>query len=397
MTLSGAETLLIRYGEIGVKSASVQAGMEQQLTENIRATLSNRGIHAQVNREHTRLYVREIDDMKAVTDAVTDVFGVVSVSPAITTRPTLDAMCETLTDAATAHPVESFAVRATRAGQSDAHPFTSLDIERDGGSAVARALEAAGFEPTVDLENPTQTYYVECRAEQAFVFLKKHDGPGGLPVGTQKPLVALVSGGIDSPVAAWLAMKRGCPVYPLYVDLGEFGGPDHRARAISTASELARFAGDHGHPVLVADGGEALSRIMAETEDCRMPVIRRFLYRVAEHVSENVGAVGIVTGEAIGQKSSQTSASLRATSAVTDLPVHRPLLSMDKPEITQLARNIGTYEDATINAGCYRLAPKNPVTAPTVEAVERAEPAGIVELAAKTADSVEPVGEGTNA
>lgn len=397
MTLPGGETLLVRYGEIGIKSASVQAGMEQQLAQNIRATLTNRGIQAQVEREHTRLYVRDADDTETATEAVTDVFGVVSVSPAITTRPTLDAMCKTLADAATAHPSGSFAVRATRAGQPERHPFTSLDIEREGGSAVAQALNTTGVEPTVDLENPSQTYYVECRPEEAFVFLEKRDGPGGLPVGTQEPLVALVSGGIDSPVAAWLAMKRGCPVYPLYVDLGDFGGSDHRARAISTASHLSRFAGEYGQPVLVAPGGEALTQIMADTDDCRMPVIRRFLYRVAEQVATDVGAVGIVTGEAIGQKSSQTSANLRATSAVTPLPVHRPLLSMDKPEITQLARSIGTYETATVNAGCYRLAPENPVTAPTVEAVERAEPADIAELAAKTAQLVERVGEGTNA
>ena len=385
----GAETVLVRYGEIGVKSARVQSRMEGQLADNIRATLDARGHEYSLDREHTRLYVHTTaEQVGAVTDAVTDVFGVVSASPVCATEPTLDRICAVLESAAQNHDEGSFAVRARRAGSASAHPFSSGDIERAGGDAVWQTLESRGIEPAVDLERPARRYYVECRPDRAFVFLEKRDGPGGLPLGTQQPLVALVSGGIDSPVAAWLAMKRGCPVVPLYIDLGDYGGPDHRARAIETLSRLERYAAGHGLPMHVAQAGEAIDRIVTATESCRMPVLRRFMYRVAERVAEEHDAVGIVTGEAIGQKSSQTSATLRAASAATTLPVHRPLLTMDKSEISGRARDIGTYDDSTIHAGCYRLAPDNPATRPSIAAVRQAEPPDMDTIVEQTAGEV---------
>jgi thiamine biosynthesis protein ThiI len=393
----GAETVLVRYGEIGVKSGQVQARMEQRLAEAIRAAIDARGLDGRVEREHTRLYVHTTGDIEAVTAAVADTFGVVSASPALSTEPTMAAIRETLaTTAVESYEAGTFAVRARRAGDAEAHPFDSTDIEDGGGDAVWTAAAEQGVDPEVDLDDPDVTFFVECRPDRALVFLETVEGPGGLPLGTQEPLVALVSGGIDSPVAAWLAMKRGCPVYPLYVDLGAYGGVDHRLRAVETASQLARFAPTRDVRPRVAPGGEAVERIVAATDTARMPVWRRFLYRVAERVAAELDAVGIVTGECIGQKSSQTSANLRVASAATTLPVHRPLLSMDKSEITERARAVGTYEESTFDAGCYRLAPDDPATRPSLATVREAEPDGITALAAEAADAVELVetGEG---
>ncbi|MFW6435243.1 MAG: tRNA 4-thiouridine(8) synthase ThiI, partial [Halovenus sp.] len=212
--------------------------------------------------------------------------------------------------------------------------------------------------------------------------------PGGLPVGTQKPLVALVSGGIDSPVAAWLAMKRGPPVVPLYVDLGEYGGIDHRMRAIETVERLQRYAPNFDCRLRIAPGAEGIEQVAGVTEMYRMLVARRFMLRIAAAVAEEVGAVGVVTGESIGQKSSQTATNLRVTSAAIELPVHRPLLSMDKPEITDLARQIGSYDDSTIDAGCQQLAPDAPATQPPLERIEAAEPADLAALAADAATAI---------
>lgn len=389
----GADTVLVRYGEIGTKSVRVQSRMEALLADNIRATLDARDLDATVQSGHTRLTVETTAAIEAVTDAVTDVFGVVSASPAVTTAPTLDAIGETLAGVAETHyDGGTFAVRARRAGQPDAHPFSSTDIEETGGEAVWRATQAQGVEPVVDLEEPDLTLFVECREERAFVFVEKREGPGGLPVGTQEPVVALVSGGIDSPVAAWLAMKRGCPVVPLYIDLGEFGGVDHRLRAERTVAALDAYAPE-GLQMRVAPGGEGIEAIVAATATCRMPVVRRFMFRIAERVAEQADAVGIVTGEAVGQKSSQTSANLRVTSAVTELPVHRPLLALDKAEITCRAKAIGTYEASTIDAGCYRLAPDGPATRSALSTVEDAEPAAIDRLADEAAERVELIKE----
>jgi len=392
----GAETVLVRYGEIGVKSTRVQARMEERLATNIEAALDTSGLPGEVEREHTRLYVHTTPgQIEAVTDRVTAVFGVVSASPAVSTEPTLEAICEALASAAReGYDGGSFAVRARRAGNTDAHPFASTDIEREGGAAIWEQAEARGFDPEVDLDEPDTTFFVECRPDRALVFLERRKGPGGLPLGSQEPLVALVSGGIDSPVAAWLAMKRGAPVYPLYVDLGAYGGIDHRMRAVETVARLARFAPNQDMHTRVAPGGEAVEHIVAATETARMPVWRRFIYRVAEGVAADLGAVGIVTGESIGQKSSQTTANLRVASAATTLPVHRPLLSMDKTEIVERARDIGTYEESTMDAGCYRLAPENPATRPSLSAVEQAEPDDIEERAEAVAAAAEVVEAG---
>jgi len=390
---NGASTVLVRYGEIGVKSGPVQRRMEGRLRENIATALDRHGVDATVEREHTRLYLRATpDDIDAATDVVTDTFGVVSASPAVRVAPTLDAIADALGDAAGDHyDGGTFAVRARRAGEPDAHAFSSGDIEERGGSAVWTRAAESGIDPAVDLDDPDLTFFVECRPDDAYVFLEKREGPGGLPLGTQEPLVALVSGGIDSPLAAWEAMKRGCPVYPLYVDLGQYGGVDERSRAVETVGGLSVYVPDGDLPLRIAPGGEGIERIAEAADTCRMLVVRRFMLRVAEQVAESVGAVGIVTGEAIGQKSSQTTPNLRATGAVTDLPVHRPLLTMDKTTITQRAREIGTFDDSTIDTGCHRLAPENPATAPPLSTVRAAEPDDVRRLAERAAAEVELV------
>jgi thiamine biosynthesis protein ThiI len=367
----GADTVLVRHGEIGTKSEQVGRKMETQLRDNIAAILSDRGFEDRVERERTRLYVGTAPDrIEAVTDAVTDTVGVASASPAVRTAPTLDAIADALGETARKHyDGGSFAVRARRAGETEAHPFSSEGIEETGGAAVWRAAEERGIDPAVDLDDPDLTLFVECRADQAFVFVEKRSGPGGL-----------ISGGIDSPVAAWEMMRRGCPVVPVYVDLGEYGGQDHRARAASTIDQLARYAPNMDLTLRVVPGGPAVDRIVEETDKHRMLVLRRFMFRVGAAVAEEGPAVGIVTGEALGQKSSQTSANLRVTSAVTDFPVHRPLLTSDKPTISQRARDIGTYDDATIPAGCNRVAPTYPETAASLGAVREAEPDDIESL-----------------
>ena len=389
----GAGTVLVRYGEIGVKSEQVQERMEEHLRENIETRLAGDGLDYPVEREHTRLYVyTEPQAIESVTDVVTDVFGVVSASATRRVEPTMDAICETLAETAReCYDGGTFAVRARRAGPAGTHPFTSSDIETDGGAAIWEASESRGVEPEVDLDDPDVTFFVECRPDAAYVFLEKRQGPGGLPVGTQQPLVALVSGGIDSPVATWLAMKRGCPVYPLYIDLGEYGGVDHRMRAVETVSRLQRFAAGTDFRLRIAPGGDGIAHISESVDHCRMVVLRRFMFRIAEHVAESLDAVGIVTGESIGQKSSQTSANLRATSAVTSLPVHRPLLALDKTEIIDVAREIGTYHESTIDAGCNRIAPEQPATRPTLEVVAEHEPGDIARLAREAAADVEIV------
>ncbi|MDL5361026.1 tRNA sulfurtransferase [Halalkalicoccus sp. NIPERK01] len=383
----GADTVLVRYGDIGVKSTKVRRDMEDSLESNLRAMLDSRDVPGELDWRWSRPRIRT-PAADRTTDVARDTFGIVSASPAVSTEPTMAAIREALAETAGAIGVDgSFAVEARRAGEREAHPFTSEDIEREGGRAIWEVLA----DPEVDLEDPSRTFYVECRSEEAFVFTEKRAGPGGLPLGTQRPLVALLSGGIDSPVAAWEAMKRGAPVIPLYFDFEAYGGADHVARAVESARTLAGYAPNHASDLRIAPAGAVADRLVSEVGPTRMLSLRRFMLRVADRVAEESGAAGIVTGEAIGQKSSQTSANLAVTDRVARLPVHRPLLTRDKQEIIAQAREIGTYEDATIAAGCNRIAPDYPETNASVEAVDAAEPdlGTLVEEAVSGIETVE--------
>jgi thiamine biosynthesis protein ThiI len=387
----GADAVLVRTGEIGVKSEQVRRKMEQRLQDTVHALLADRGIDGDLRRQRYRLLI-ETDDPDGAAAAASDAFGVVSVSPVTRVEPTVDGICDALAGAARRHyDGGTFAVRARRAGDSDAHDFDSRDLEREGGAAIWQGAEAAAQTPEVDLDEPDQEFFVECREEEAFVFLEKRAGPGGLPLGSQRPVVALISGGIDSPVAAWEMMKRGCPLVPVYVDLGEYGGVDHRARAVETVGLLADYAPNLDFQLRVAPAGEFVTEIADTVEEERMLVLRRFMFRVAECVAKDVGATGIVTGESIGQKSSQTSTNLATTATATDLPIHRPLLTVDKTTITERAADIGTFRESTIPAGCNRIAPSFPETRASTEAVDAAQPADFDERARAVADAVELV------
>ncbi|WP_336038196.1 tRNA sulfurtransferase [Halobacterium yunchengense] len=381
----GADAVLVRHGDVGVKSSSVQAGMERRLRDNVGAMLADRGVDGEVEREWGRVVVRT-SDPDAAADAAADTFGVVSASPAVSVEPTLDAIRGALAETAREHyEGGTYAVDARRTGD---HAFTSHDVNREGGDAVWYAVED-DVAPAVDLDDPDLSFFVEVRDEEAFVFLEKRDGPGGLPLGSQAPLVALVSGGIDSPVAAWTAMKRGSPVVPLYLDLGPYGGPDHLARAEETVRRLAAYAPGRDLDLRVAPAGDAVQRLAEATGRTRMLSYRRFMYRVAERVAEDVGAAGIVTGESLGQKSSQTAANFAAVDRATDLPVHRPLFALDKQEIVARARDIGTYRDSTIDVGCNQLAPRQPLTAAPLESVLADEPDALFEWADAVARDTE--------
>ena len=384
MTVPGADVVLLRHGDIGVKSAHVQAEMEGILADRVASMLDERGVEGTVDHEWGRLFVRT-DAPEKATEAVTDVFGVKSASPARTVSPKIPAITEALAEIAqVTYEGGTFAVEARRVGD---HDFTSHDVGREGGDAIW-ATVADEFDPAVDLDDPDHQFFVEVRDDEAFVFIENREGPGGFPVGSQAPLVALVSGGIDSPVAAWQAMRRGSPVIPLYLDLGEYGGADHRARALSTIETLSRYAPDQDMHPRVVEIGDAVDRLVESIESTRMLSFRRFMYRIAEHVAAEETAAGIVTGEALGQKSSQTVRNINTVDRATAMPIHRPLSTWDKQEIIAAARRIGTYEDSTIDAGCDRVAPDKPATRATVEAVEAAEPNALFEWAAEAAESV---------
>ncbi|AGB37370.1 tRNA sulfurtransferase [Natronococcus occultus] len=388
----GADTVLVRHGDLNTKSNTVKRYMEGLLAENLEAILADRSVPGEVERRWSRPLVHTTEDaVEDATAAAADTFGVVSASPCLTTSTEKDRILEVLAETARArYDGGSFAVDARRADKS--LPYDSDDLAREGGAAIWEAV-ADEFEPEVDLDDPDLTFGVEVREDVAFVYLEKRAGPGGLPLGAQEPVIAMVSGGIDSPVAAYEAMKRGSPIVPVYVDLGPFGGIDHEARAMETVRVLSGYAPNFDMEVYRVPGGETISVLVEEMEEGRMLSMRRFFYRAAEVLAERVDAHGIVTGEAVGQKSSQTVQNLGVTSRATRLPIHRPLLTRDKADIVEQAREIGTFTESTIDAGCNRVAPDRAETNARLEPLLAAEPDDLFERAeeaARNAKLVEP-------
>ncbi|WP_254529739.1 tRNA sulfurtransferase [Natrinema gelatinilyticum] len=388
----GADTVLVRHGDVNTKSNTVKRYMEGLLVENLEALLEDRSIPGAVEQRWNRPLIHTSEDaVRDATAAATDTFGVVSASPALTVGTEKDRILEVLAETArTCYDGGAFAVDARRADKT--LPYESEDLAREGGAAIWEAVEGE-FEPEVNLDDPDLTFGVEVREDLAFVYLETVPGPGGLPLGAQESVIALVSGGIDSPVAAYEMMRRGVPVVPAYVDLGDYGGIDHEARAMETVRILSEYAPNFDMPVYRIPGGETVDLLVREMEQGRMLSLRRFFYRAAETLAERIDANGIVTGEAAGQKSSQTVRNLGVTSRATRLPIHRPLLTSDKQDIVATAREIGTFTDSTIDAGCNRVTPDRVETNARLEPLLAAEPDDLLERAeeaAKNAVLIEP-------
>ncbi len=359
---------LVRYGEIAVKGKGTRARMVRLLERNIAAALRHRGVKGfRVWSRDARVFVEVPDgDGARASEALSRVFGIVSYSPVVRVRH------GGLTDIVSrgvelfSHHVRgrSFRVRARRSGRE---PFTSKDVEKALGAALLEA--GAG---RVDLENPEVTVYVEVRGEEAYFYTEVLEGPGGLPLGSEGRVLALVSGGIDSPVAAWMMMRRGAEVDMVFFNLG---GEAHELGVLKVAKILAD-GWSHGYsPRLhMVDFRPVVSVLMEEVDEgVRGVVLRRLMFRAAEIVAGEEGALGLVTGESLGQVSSQTLPNMLAAEKGVGLPIYRPLIGMDKNEIAGMARRIGTYEvSARLQEFCAIAAGK-PRTRVRPEEVDEAE------------------------
>lgn len=345
--------VLVRYGEIGTKSREVRRRMLRLLNQRLRERLAAEDMEASVRPIHGRLVVETETAANAVAAVLGELPGVVSTSPAIRTEPDIDVIIEATNNL---NVGETFGVDANVVGERD---VGSDDVNQDVGAHVEERTGAA-----VDLDNPDTWIEIDLRKEAAYVFTERYAGPGGFPIGSQNALAALISGGIDSPVAAHAIMTRGADVVPIYFYNKPIAAGDHLLRFEESLNTLRRF-----HPgktwYYYRVDMETINKALMAIEGGRMILHRIIMFRVAEQIAEQEGLAGLVTGESLGQKSSQTAANLEATSRAIDLPLYRPLLTETKASITQRAEEIGTFETATVAAACQSLAPNSP--APEIE------------------------------
>jgi tRNA uracil 4-sulfurtransferase len=261
----------------------------------------------------------------------------------------------------------SFRVRVRRSDKR--FPLTSPQIEREVGG---RIKEARGW--TVDLDDPELTIRVEALSHEAFYSFGKERGPGGLPVGASGRVVCLLSGGIDSPVAAWRMMRRGCRVLFVHFHSYPILSRASQEKTRELAQSLARF--QFRSRLFLVPFGEIQQRVvLAVAPPLRVVVYRRLMLRIAERIARQQRALALVTGEAVGQVASQTLENMATIGSVATLPVLRPLVGMDKEEITAEAIRLGTYPVSIIpdQDCCTLFTPKHPATKAKRYEVERAE------------------------
>lgn len=322
-------------------------------------------------RTRGRIYIKT-PNVAQTTQVLTRVFGVSSVSPAKHTTSDLKAVFDIALEIAenTIKKDAAFAVRCHRVGT---HPYSSMELCREVGSQILTKLKHRNL--TVNLTEPNITLTVEVRDKDAYVYTETLQAPGGFPVGAQAKTVCLLSGGIDSPVACWLVMKRGSPTVPIYVDNAPFTDETTKQRAIQTAKKLQEWSAGFINKIYLVPNGENMKKIQ-QYAPARFTCLlcKRMMYRIAEQIAQKENAYGIVTGEAIGEQASQTIQNLHAINeAAKHYPIHRPLLGFDKTETEILARKIGTFNLSTQKAKGCTAAPNQPATQAPLTAVQEAE------------------------
>jgi thiamine biosynthesis protein ThiI len=336
----------------------------RRLRRNARAALRTHGIEGEVYSVRRRVYV-ETDRVDEAIEPLSRVFGLVSLSSVISVPRDMDAIaaeCVRQAHKAGVGPTVSFRVQARRADKT--FPHTSPEINRLAGEAIIAELNGR-----VDLSKTTDvTIGVEVAHEEALVYGNVIRAPGGLPLGTEGRVIALMSGGIDSPVAAWMMMKRGCQVIPVHFAQSEV----EKHKAMDNVRVLARYSyGWNLQPILLSHEeaiGPTLAKLRALGEERWSCIFckRSLLIRAAQ-LAEEMGAHAIVMGDALGQVASQTLSNMEVISHGITKPILRPLVGMDKEEIVEMARRIGTFEVSTrFSEGCNFL-PSSPITRGTVE------------------------------
>ena len=365
-------TVLLRFGEIAIKSKQTRRRMTDLLANHVRLALKEKQVRfTKVRQVYGRIFV-ETPDAENAAKVAARVFGIVSASPVVVTEARVDAILDVGQSLAGASFAKgsSFAVGARRIGT---HDFSSQDIREKLGSRILNGLSELDLK--VDLTSPEHSIYVEVRDDNAYIFTETVEGVGGMPTGSQGKVVCTLSSGLDSPIAAYKVMKRGC--IPVFVNFDNtpYAEDDCREVVTKQAQLLADYI--HGFEVklYVVPHGEDLAEAV-EHGPPKMTCVfcKRNMIRMAREIAIAEGADAIVTGEIIGEQASQTTKNLRAiNTAVCDFPILRPCAGDDKVDIEALAHRVGTYEFAREGLSCCSLAPKYPVTRAQVEDVESAE------------------------
>ena len=355
--------VMLRYGELFLKSEPVKRHFVGTLLRNCARALNAAGLShkAEVHRGRIILHGERPVEIAKVASRI---FGVVDVAVCTRTPPDSAAVKEAAVKLASTglHPGERFAVRARRQGVMGT---TSQKLGADVGSAILEAIPTA----IVDLGNPEYEVFVELREFGGFVYDTKIQAPGGLPWGTQGTILALLSSGIDSPVAIWQMMRRGCEVDALHVSPGTYSGKDVLSTTLRHFSLLSTWCAGFPMNLFVADAGQFYDMLMERaTPRLRCVLCKRFMMYLGSELAKREGHLALCTGDSLGQVATQTMANLAVVSGAATVPLLRPLLAFDKHDTISLAKKIGTFESRPGDLACS-VVPRMAATASRLEEV----------------------------
>ena len=371
-------SIVVHYQELALKGKN-RPWFLSRLVRNLRRALSDldvRNVRALMGRIEVVLGPEAVPSV--VSERLSRVFGIANFSYAGHTpldygrsdvTGDLDAIATAIVNDLGDRTCTSFRVSARRADKR--FPLTSPQIEREVGG---RIKEARGW--TVNLDEPDLVIHVELLTDRAFYFFGKERGAGGLPTGTAGRVVCLLSGGIDSPVAAHRMMKRGCTVTFVHFHSYPILSRASQEKARELVTLLTRWQ-QRSRVYLVAFGEIQQQVVLAVPGPMRVVVYRRLMMRIAEAIARARGAQALVTGEVVGQVASQTLENLAVIGSVATMPIFRPLIGMDKDEITAEAIHLGTYPISIVpdQDCCTLFTPRNPLTRARLDEIVAAEQA----------------------
>ncbi len=382
---------IVRCGEVALKGMN-KPYFEKMLQDRIRKNLKGlKGV--EVRRQEGLIFIRtpkDIEEQRIVRD-VSRVFGVQSISPCVEAESELDAIGEEaarfMNKQIEERGVRTFKVEAKRADKN--FPVKSPDIARIIGAKVLKGCKVL----KVDVHDPDCRLFVDLRPDRTYLFDEKISGSGGLPLGTNGKGLVLLSGGIDSPVAAWMMAKRGMLLEAVHFHSYPYTSQRARQKVEELAGIVASYSGKmRMHVINLLPIQEQIVQNCPEEETTIL--VRRFMMKIAERIAQKEDCMMLITGENLGQVASQTAEALVVTDASVSLPVMRPLIGMDKVDIMDKAQEIGTYEKSIepYEDCCTVFLPKHPTTKPKLERIEQSESALDVEaLVAAAVESDEVV------
>ena len=357
MTLKAPRDVMVRFHELGLKGKN-RPTFIRQLVDNVRRATVGTGVkQVWAGRMLVRLSLEEDADLADINDRVSKVFGAVKFAPSYRTSLDYDAIAETMSAIAADRSFESFRISAHRADK--AFPMTSYELNVKLGDLVRLQTGAR-----VDLKSPDLDIRVDLMPREAFIWADEYPAAGGLPVGTGGRVAVLMSAGIDSPVATHRMMRRG--VKATLVHFHSFPLVEGRSR--EKAQELAEILNVYQYDtnLYLVPLAEIQQRVLLTVPGpLRVVAYRRFMIRIAEAIGRRDGAKALVTGESLGQVSSQTLQNMATVGEVASMPILRPLVGMDKQEIIKQAEAIGTFETSILpdEDCCTLFVPKSPSTA----------------------------------